>query len=320
MRADFHAFFIYVFLGYLFIYPAVIMAIRLFDLKHPRQRLNLYLLALTAPYAGFLLYHSVLIKRCRSGWVGHGVFWRVFEAFCRFGTAAIRFLAPVIIILLILGVLRILAAGIFLLRLRRKQSSSHPGLEAHVRDILAKHCQMLGIPVPDVLIASRGGYSAITLGFFRPVIVINAQISDRLSRRELEGMLLHELAHIRRFDTFTGWFLHILRDLMIFSPFSVVLLNKYLFERECVCDREAARIMGSHHEYAAVLLKVWRLLSDASGFRPRLGVGFSGHNMEKRVMTLLAAEKTADAMPGFLYSLLFISLTALTLLYLGMIC
>jgi beta-lactamase regulating signal transducer with metallopeptidase domain len=120
----------------------------------------------------------------------------------------------------------------------------------------------------------------------------------------------------------TGWLLSMARDLMIFSPFSIALLDRYLLERERLCDRETVAITGDPREYAATLLKVWRLALEQPSYRPHPAAGLTGkkQDMEKRVLSLLHGNRLSSALPGGLFMALLLSVAVVTVLFLGMIC
>lgn len=320
--SDLHSFFIYVFFGYFFIFPALHFVLKFFNIRHPQQRKSLYLMALIAPFAGFALYHTVLEKRCHTGLLPGGLFWSYFDALCSIGKTAISFLTPLLVLLMVAGLLKVLAGIVYL---RRTQASAvEPAKEERLRveSIIQDCCRHWQLAVPQVLFAGQSGFAAFAAGFYRPVVVLNTAILPQLTDSELAGILTHELVHIRRKDMLMGWLLHLLRDLMIFTPFSTILLNRYMLERERLCDLETAELLGSQRQYAATLLKVWRLLVDRQQFRHGLTVNFTGkkREMEQRVMTLLAGSEKKVALPGYLFLMLLFSMATLTILFLGLIC
>ena len=152
-------------------------------------------------------------------------------------------------------------------------------------------------------------------------MAVSVPIATQLTERELAGVLTHELAHIRRGDTVTGWLLHMVRDLMFFSPFSTLLLDRAMLERERICDRDTVAALGSSHGYAGTLLKVWRLLLDRQELRLGLTAGFTGkkRDLEVRVHSLLDGEQQKE-LPGVVFLTLLFSLATVTVLYLGQIC
>jgi len=320
--SDLHSFFIYVFFGYFFIFPLLHFALKFLNIRHPQQRKSLYLMALFVPFVGFALYHTVLEKRCQTGLLPGGLFWTYFDALCNIGKTAISFLTPLLVLLMAVGLLKALASSIYLRRMQAYAVEPAKQERDRVESIIQDCCRHWQLAVPQVFFAGQSGFAAFAAGFYRPVVVVNTAILAQLTDSELAGVLTHELVHIRRKDMLMGWLLHLLRDMMIFTPFSTILLDRYMLERERLCDLETAELLGSQRQYAATLLKVWRLLVDGRQFRPGFAVNFIGkkRDMERRIMALLAGNEQKAALPGYLFLTLFFSIATLTILFLGLIC
>lgn len=319
---DLHTFFIYVFFGYILIFPAVLFCLKLFGIESPRQRIQLYLMALGTPFVGFILYHSVLTKRCQTGAITGGPGWQLFDAFCRLGNSVVLFLGPLLLAMMAFGLLKALASLLFVARIRKRGAQPSQKVKSQIEDIVATRSKALNVRTPEIIYSERDSFAAFTAGLFRPVIVISLPLLSYLSAGELEGILTHELVHIRRGDTLSGWFVHLARDVMFFSPFSTMLLDRYLLEKERLCDTETVYMLGESRQYAGTLLKVWRLLLDRREFRAGLSVSFTGkkRDMELRITSLLGGQETTRQLPDLLFYTLVFSLFTITLLYLGFIC
>lgn len=319
--SDLHTFFIYVFFGYFLIFPLTLLCRTLFRIDNPRQRMQLYLYALVMPFAGFFLYHTILTKRCQAGVILEGPGWRLFDALCRIGTASVRVFAPLLALMLLIGGLKAAAAVLYLYRTRKLSVEPDGADSVRVNTILTGRCAAMGMDIPPVIYSCRDHFVAFTAGFFRPAIVLSAALLPQLTDRELEGILTHELFHIRRGDTISGWVLHLARDIMFFSPFSTMLLDRYLFERERLCDSETVRVLGAPRQYAATLVKVWKLLMERREVKLSMAVGFTGRkgDLEKRVVSLLEG-CDESTLPGMLFFTILFTVSAATVLYLGLIC
>ncbi len=319
-----HSFYIYVFFGYLLIFPAVAVFLRLFAVSEPGQRLQAYLVALFTPFAGFLLYHTVLLKRCQSGLTPSGTLGRLFDALCQAGFLAVGILSPLLAALLVAGLLKAAAGAFFAVRLRRQAVTPPPAEQERVSRLLAGHCAAMGLACPEVIYSNRESFIALTAGVRRPVLCLSLPLLAEFTSLELEHILLHELSHIRRGDAFKGWLLRLLKDLVIFSPFSGILLERCLLEKERLCDREAVcRAGGDKLAYAATLLKAWRMLVRQREMRSVFTAGLAGPagSLELRVSSLLQEPDGGDgklATPVFMTMLA--ALFGVTILYLGYIC
>jgi beta-lactamase regulating signal transducer with metallopeptidase domain len=319
---DLHTFLIYVFFGYIFIFPLVLLCLKLFRVQSPKQRMGFYLLALVAPIAGFALYHTVLVKRCQAGTVNSGYFWQLFDYMCWIGGEALRLLGPVILFMAFAGLLKVFAAKIYIGKLQVKAANPATGEVSRVEEIIRQRCRELNLKAPEILFSDSNRFSSFVTGFMRPQVMVSLPLIKQMSDRELQAILTHELIHIRRGDTRKGWFLHLLKDIMFFSPFSLSLLDRYLLERERLCDREAVLVLGNARDYAAALLKAWRLVVESRNFPVSALVGFNGkkRDMEQRILSLLATKKQENVLPLSLYFALLVAVGTLTILFLGMIC
>lgn len=319
---DLHSFFVYVLFGYFFIIPITLLWLKLFKIDDPKQRMNIYLLALTAPITGFILYSTVLIKRCQSGIYPQGMGWQTFASLCSLGTAAIRYLSPLLAVVLLLGLLKAVFASLLVLRMRRHAIVLPPAEGQRVDQLLRKQARLMGIGVPEIIFSNRSDFAAFSAGLIRPVVVISAKLLYKLDDHELEAVFTHELVHIRRGDSKINWLLHLLCGAMFFSPFSSILLKRYLLESERLCDQKTIEVTGNRREYAATLLKVWRVLVEEREFGSGLVTGLTGQkrDMETRITLLLNKTGRGEALPLALSTSILLSAYTVMSFFLGFLC
>ena len=74
------------------------------------------------------------------------------------------------------------------------------------------------------------------IGFTEPLVVIPSWTMQELSTLELNAILLHELAHLRRRDDWTNLVQKIVGALLFFHPAVWWIENKLALEREMACD------------------------------------------------------------------------------------
>jgi beta-lactamase regulating signal transducer with metallopeptidase domain len=122
--------------------------------------------------------------------------------------------------------------------------------------VAARVASSLEVPAPRVMVRSLCPGGAFVVGTRRPVIVIGADLLGSLDHEELEGVLAHELAHVRRHDTFVATALGALRDLTFFVPGGGWAIRQLHRERELAADQVAVRVTRRPGALASGLLKV----------------------------------------------------------------
>jgi Zn-dependent protease with chaperone function len=98
--------------------------------------------------------------------------------------------------------------------------------------------------------------SPFTYGFFKPVIVLPFSLCNNLTTKEMELVLLHEVAHILREDYVVNLVLKITDAFLFFNPFSKLLLKTIEQEREYCCDDWVLQKMPENIAYAQTLFAV----------------------------------------------------------------
>ncbi len=99
----------------------------------------------------------------------------------------------------------------------------------------------------------------LTTGFFKPVILIPVAAINHLTTQQLEAVILHELAHIKRAD----YILYILQSLVekifFFNIFSMMLGEIIERERENACDDWVLQFRYTSMHYAEALFKLGKI-------------------------------------------------------------
>src|SRR5215472_2815454 len=92
------------------------------------------------------------------------------------------------------------------------------------------------------------------MGFFKPLVVIPSWALKELSTLELNSVLMHELAHLRRWDDYTNLAQKILGALFFFHPAVWWIEDRLALEREMACDDLVLARTESPQAYAACLV------------------------------------------------------------------
>ncbi len=131
------------------------------------------------------------------------------------------------------------------------------------------------------------------IGFLKPLVVIPSWTMQELSATELNPILLHELAHLRRWDDWTNLVQKIVGALLFFHPAVWWIEKKLALEREMACDDLVLAKTASPHAYAECLLS----LAEKSMLRRGLALAQAavGH---MRHISLRVAQILDEKRPG----------------------
>lgn len=152
--------------------------------------------------------------------------------------------------------------------------------------------------VPDVRVGAVG--SPQVAGWRRPWLLVPSDLAERLSQAELDAVLLHELAHLRRGDLRWNLLQRLVLALLWFHPAAWSLQAGLARERERCCDALAVRHGASRAALARALVKLAEAaMSTPARGMPRLALAVSsGGGLVERVHALVAREAPADAAPA----------------------
>ncbi len=123
----------------------------------------------------------------------------------------------------------------------------------------------LCIPRQVKLLISQYVQVPVMIGFLKPVILVPVALFNNLSAEQLEAILLHELAHIKRNDYILNIFQSIVETTLFFNPF-VWWISKYIrLEREHCCDDMviAHTTQPLHYAKALVALEEYRFTTNS---------------------------------------------------------
>ncbi len=141
------------------------------------------------------------------------------------------------------------------------------------------------IPAPVEIRSSRGLLEPGVVGWFRPILLLPADILERLTPPQLDSVVAHELCHIRRRDNLTAAIHMLVEALFWFHPFVWWIGGRLVDERERACDEEVLRLGAEPQIYAGGILKVCTSYLES----PLSSVsGVTGSDLKKRIQAILA--------------------------------
>jgi len=152
---------------------------------------------------------------------------------------------------------------------------------------------LLRVSPPVRLLESSLAEVPLVLGHFRPLILIPAGLLAGLPARQIEAILLHELAHIRRHDYLINVLQRLAEGLLFYHPAAWWISGVMRSERENCCDDIVVKVTGNARDYAETLAALEQ--NRFGGRQP--AIAMTGGPLMKRIHRLLYphAQSTAGA-------------------------
>ena len=219
------------------------------------------------------------------------------------------YITAVYIIGLMFSVGRIIAANKKTAFIRRNASFSSE-LQQQVNKFAAK----LGISKKIQIGLSKLVNVPCMTGYLKPMILLPFTLQTYLSANEIEAIILHELAHIKRNDYLLNILQQVIAILLFFNP-CAQLINKLINEeRENACDDLVVKAEAEPITYAKALLK----LAQYSQNDRKLALAATGkkYHLLNRIERIMKSKNTkSSARPALLAMLIFtVSMGAVALL------
>jgi len=191
---------------------------------------------------------------------------------------------PYIVSIYSIGLL--VQVGLFfksLTQLKRIKKHSSSLIPEEWQHILNKAITKAKLSSKINLLTSDQISSAITIGFIKPLIIFPTAYINHISTKEAEEILLHELAHIKRYDYIVNILLIVMETLLFFNPF-VWLISKHIkLEREQSCDDFVDIHLQNPVSYSKTLLKVEMLRQITTSQFAMAATGHDNYNLLNRI-------------------------------------
>jgi beta-lactamase regulating signal transducer with metallopeptidase domain/HEAT repeat protein len=157
-----------------------------------------------------------------------------------------------------------------------------------IRGASARLADALGVRVAVRVLQSTRVSVPMLVGWLRPVILLPVSVLTGLTPLQIEAILAHELAHVRRHDYLVNLLQTVVETLFFFHPAVWWLSGRIREERENACDELAVRLLGGDRVfYSRTLLS----LEESRPAIPELAVAATGGSLKRRVQRLLGAEQ-----------------------------
>ena len=185
--------------------------------------------------------------------------------------------------------LRALGGYVVLQRMLREKCTPLAGaLRARCAELEAS----LGIGMRIRYLQSSVAKTPAAVGWLRPVVLLPITALSGLTPAQLEAVIVHELAHIKRFDCLINVFQIFAETVLFYHP-AVWWVNRFVrHERENCCDDVAVELSGDPGNYARALalMEGWRSA-------PAWALGVNGGVLKARVGRILGLDIVKSAVP-----------------------
>jgi bla regulator protein blaR1 len=143
----------------------------------------------------------------------------------------------------------------------------------------------LAVEVP--VLASPAKIEPGTFGIARPVLLLPEGILERLTPEQIEAILAHEMAHVRRRDNLTYTIHMLVEALYWFHPAVWWIGARLIEERERACDEAVAQTGSVAQIYAESILNVCKFCVES----PLACVaGVTGANLKTRIVRIMTKQ------------------------------
>lgn len=195
--------------------------------------------------------------------------------------------APLLFSLWMLGAMvftfRFLGSYIYVQRLRRRDTLAVPAV---IHEKLEALKTKLGITRTVQLLQSTAVDTPMVIGVLRPVVLLPVGLLSGLSPEQVQCILAHELAHIRRWDYLVNIFQSMVEICLFFHPAVWWVSKMVREERENCCDETVLALKNNSMVYAKALLNLEVIRTR----KPGLAMASNGGSLFKRIKRITGAE------------------------------
>lgn len=173
-------------------------------------------------------------------------------------------------------------------RFIRELKNYDPCLDENILALCSSCQSRLGLSGNLVILEMDNRITPSVCGLIRPKLLMPAGIGTRLTYNELEYVILHELAHLKRKDIAVNCLISIMRIIHWFNPVLWVAFYCWRQDSEIACDAYVLSKIGANHAsgYGRVIIKLLESCSLKNAYGT---VGMLGRKSQiKRRITMIS--------------------------------
>ncbi len=137
----------------------------------------------------------------------------------------------------------------------------------------------------------------LTIGHLKPIIIFPIALINNLEQEQVEAILLHELAHIKRHDYLLNIVQCLIETILCFNPFVWLLSKTIREEREYCCDDIVVNADCNNYTYAQALFIIAQKNNEIYALA-MASTGAKKYPLLNRIKRLNSMKKN-DSLPKF---------------------
>ena len=200
--------------------------------------------------------------------------------------------APITVAYLVGIVLMLARLAVALQGGRRLRLAATPIPDGPIAKLVRRQAQQIGLKTAPLVAWCARISVPVVVGIVRPMILLPTALATGFDPSQLEALITHELAHIRRFDPLVNLLQRLIEVVLFFHPAVWYVSRRVSAERENACDDLVLSVGWPRIAYADALLHMAEFCAGAAGLPPqsKAALAASGggpSQFKRRVLRLL---------------------------------
>lgn len=277
-----------------------------------RQRYNIgFSLTVVGTLAFFLTFLYFTLNGSKSGflsaWQNTGLLKIYFQKTFSFADNTLPFLSFIYIVMVFIMMVRLFRMYHYTNKLF---TSGTKKIDPSIRLYLEETKLVLGVKKKVYIGVSAIINTPLTVGFWKPIILLPLAAVNNLSLQQTEAIILHELNHIKQNDYLLNILIATLDILLFFNPFSRWMTKTLMKERENNCDDVVLQFKYSPRDYAEALLVLEKYRTETSLLLSVQAIGNSKKLLLQRIQRIIYGKTHVQSLNYRLLGLFVILLVA----------
>jgi hypothetical protein len=179
----------------------------------------------------------------------------------------------------------LLATGI--VGTKRLRLASQPVAAGPLTEMTSRLAKSLRVGQRVMIATCDRVCAPVLVGILRPMILLPPAAITGWSPDEIEMVLLHELAHVRRWDNFVNLLQRLVESLLFFHPVVWMVSTWMRREREACCDAIVVTCTRRPHAYAELLVALAAQMPRSVLFHPAASSAMAANPLRNRIHRIL---------------------------------